>query len=104
LSLEVNAGPLAIVKVFLANADNFPAAKIAVLKERMEKFVNRCEFALKMNGQIVGDDQKYLFLAFPFPGVVFLFKLLSLREYQKAMTEAFYKFKAEAQKHLDLSS
>jgi hypothetical protein len=83
IMLQVNAGPLAIVKVFLANADTFNPHKIAVLKERMEKFVNRCEFALKMNEKLIGEDQ---------------------RAYQEAMTEAFYKFKNEALQHLDLSS
>lgn len=70
------------MKVFLAHAENFNPQKIAILKERMEKFVNRCEFALKMNEKLIGEDQ---------------------RAYQEAMTEAFYKFKNEALKHLDIS-
>ena len=79
---EVNAGPLAIVKVFLAHIEDFDPAKITLLKEKMDKFVRRCEFALKMNDKLIGEDQ---------------------RAYQDAMTEAFYKFKAEAMKHLDIS-
>jgi len=53
IMLQVNAGPIAITKYFLANRDQFPSEKIEKLRTKLKEFANRLHFGLKLNKGLI---------------------------------------------------
>jgi len=83
IMLQVNAGPLAICKVFLSRADDYPPDKIALLKKLMVSFLTKCQFALALNAHLIDSSQ---------------------HEYHRMMKESYETVKAEAEKYINLES
>ena len=57
-----------------ASTENDPE-KIGRLRNKLAEFVRKCDFALRLNNKLIGEDQK---------------------EYQNAMSEHFHILKSEA--------
>jgi len=85
----VNAGPKAIMQYFFGPSISSPSAtsvasaspdvndteKLLRLRQKLSEFVRKCDFAVRLNRQLIGEDQK---------------------GYQKAMEEHFNLLKQEA--------
>jgi len=56
--VTVNAGPLAIAKIFLGNSAAYPAQHVARLQEVIISFVKLCQFALVLNKTLIQPDQE----------------------------------------------
>jgi hypothetical protein len=80
---EVNAGPVAIVKVFLGNSADHPAPLIAILREQFKAFIRSCDFGLRLNSRLVQES----------PEVAPL---------HDALMAAFNKLRADAAQHIDV--
>jgi hypothetical protein len=81
--VEVNAGPVAILKTFLGNAADHPAPLIAILKEQFKSFIRSCDFGLRFNSRLVQES----------PEVAPL---------HEALMSAFNKLRNEAAQHVDI--
>ncbi|KAJ3342356.1 Dedicator of cytokinesis protein 10 [Gonapodya sp. JEL0774] len=57
--LQVNAGPLEIARVFLADANigNFLDTQVQELKLAFQEFVNLCQRSLELNKELIASDQ-----------------------------------------------
>jgi len=82
IMLQVNAGPLAICKVFLSRAVDYPSHKIELLKKLLGDFLTKCQFALALNARLIDTDQT---------------------EYQRMMQESYFSVKTEAEKYINLA-
>jgi hypothetical protein len=56
---EVNAGPIAVVKTFLGNADKYPAETIEMLKEQTRAFIRSCQFGLRFNASLIAEQPQF---------------------------------------------
>lgn len=82
IMLQVNAGPLAICRVFLGNADKFDRRRIMYLKALMTEFLLKCRFALVFNKNLIKEIES------------------GQDAYQAAMEEAFKKLNDEAEQYI----
>jgi hypothetical protein len=55
----VHAGPIRVCEVFLGeNSVKYPVEKVARLRKALGNFLSSCERAIKVNGNLIKEDQK----------------------------------------------
>jgi hypothetical protein len=55
--LEVNAGPVEICRIFLANASKYPSDQIEQLRQCFRELLKASEDATQLNKTLIGPDQ-----------------------------------------------
>lgn len=80
---QVNAGPMAIVKTFLADESQYPIDKMRLLKEQLKMFMRLCQFGLRLNAKLIEQQT-------------------DLKELHFAISTAFQSLSDEVSKYIDL--
>ena len=56
---EVNAGPLAILEVFVGNQSQYPANLIEILKDQFRAFLRSSQFGIRLNESLVATQPEF---------------------------------------------
>jgi len=55
----VNAGPLAILEVFVGNQSQYPANLIEILKDQFRAFLRSSQFGIRLNESLVATQPEF---------------------------------------------
>ncbi|XP_049848872.1 dedicator of cytokinesis protein 11-like [Schistocerca gregaria] len=80
---QVNAGPAAIIRKFLGDAQQYPPNLVEQLKDLVRSFMRACQFGLRLNAKLIQEE----------PG---------LEALHVAMNQAFTQLRDEVSMHMDV--